>query len=225
MAAWLVLVSLGLTVAFTTIPIVTTIVVVLSARRSRPGWLIAIGYATALLLIAGLFAGVLHAVRLPRLQDRALVGWIEIAAGILMVVLGVVQLVRRRSAPPRQSPLLRGVRNLSPKLTVALGASFAVHPEALLLTATAAARVRHADPPVALAVGMLLVFVAAGVSTVVAITVFFAAARGGVRARMERFQQWLERDSGTLMSGLLAVVGIFVLLLGTGNLGWFGISL
>jgi hypothetical protein len=223
-ADWLVLIALGLTVAFTTIPIVTTIVVVLSARQSRPGWLITIGYAAALLLIVGLFAGALHAVRLPKFGDKTLIGWIEIVAGVLMVVLGIIQIARRRTAP-RSSPLVRGVRHLTPTLTVALGASFAIHPEALLLTATAATRVRHADPPFFVLVFMLAIFVVASVSTVAAITVLFTFARGGVRARMERFQDWIERDSGFVMSIVLVVVGVFVLLLGTGTLGWFGIHL
>ncbi len=224
MADWLVLIALGLTVAFTTIPIVTTIVVVLSARRPRPGWLITIGYAAALLVIVGLFAGALHAVRLPRFGDRTLLGWIEIVAGVLMIVLGTVQIARRRTAP-RASPLVRGVRHLTPALTVALGASFAVHPEALLLTATAATRVRHADPPFLILIVMLAVFVVASVSTVAGITLLFTFARGGVRTRMERIQDWIERDSGFVMSVVLVLVGVFVLLLGTGTLGWFGISL
>ncbi|WP_396641503.1 GAP family protein [Microbacterium sp.] len=225
MAEWLVLIALGLTVAFTTIPIVTTIVVVLSSGTSRPGWLITIGYAAALLVIVGLFAGVLHAVRLPQFGDKTLIGWIEVVAGLLMVTLGIIQIVRRRNAPPRTSPLVRGVRNLTPTLTVALGASFAIHPEALLLTATAATRVRHEDPSLLVLVIMLAVFVAASVSTVAGITVLFSVARGGVRARMERFQDWIERDSGFVMSIVLVLVGVFVLLLGTGNLGWIGIRL
>lgn len=225
MAGWLILIALGLTVAFTTIPIVTTIVVVLSARSPRPGWLITIGYAAALLLTAGLFAGVLHAVRVPHLGDETLMGWIEVVAGALLIVLGIIQVVRRRSAPPRPSPLVRGVRGLNPPLTLALGASFAIHPEALLITAAAAARVRHADAPVLVVLVMLTVFVASAVSTVAAITILFAVARGGVRAHMERFQAWLERDSATVMSVVIALVGVFVLLLGTGNLGRFGIHL
>lgn len=224
MADWLVLIALGLTVAFTTIPIVTTIVVVLSARRPRPGWLITIGYAAALLVIVGLFAGALHAVRLPRFGDKTLIGWIEIVAGALMIVLGIVQIVRHRTAP-RSSPLVRGVRNLTPALTVALGASFAVHPEALLITAAAATRVRHADPPFIILIIMLAVFVVASVSTVAAITLLFTFARGGVRRRMETIQDWIERDSGFVMSIVLVLVGAFVLLLGTGTLGWVGIRL
>jgi cadmium resistance protein CadD (predicted permease) len=60
---------------------------------------------------------------------------------------------------------------------------------------------------------------------VAAITVLFTFARGGVRARMERIQDWIERDSGFVMSIVLVLVGVFVLLLGTGTLGWFGIHL
>ena len=224
MAEWLVLIALGLTVAFTTIPIVTTIVVVLAARRPRPGWLITIGYAAALLVIVGLFAGALHAVRLPRFGDKTLIGWIEIVAGALMIVLGIIQIAPPPRAP-HGAPPVGGGRALPPALPVALGAGFGFPPEPLLLPAAAATRVRHADPPLLILIAMLAVFVVASVSTVAAITLLFTFARGGVRRRMERFQDWIERDSGFVMSIVLVLVGAFVLLLGTGTLGWFGITL
>ena len=79
-------------------------------------------------------------------------------------------------------------------------------PQVSRYTAAAATRVRHEDPPLWVLVIMLAVFVAASVSTVAGITLLFSVARGGVRARMERFQDWIERDSGAVMSVVLVLV-------------------
>ncbi|MBB2975221.1 type IV secretory pathway VirB2 component (pilin) [Microbacterium endophyticum] len=220
MADWLIVIGLGLTVAFTAIPIVTTIVAVVGARSSVPGWYLAVGYGACLLIVTVLLAGALQAVHLPQVDDPVLLGSVELVAGALLCVVGAIQFLRTRSGPRRPSRMMSAMQNVKPWVAVVVGVSFPLHPEALLLAATVATRVRHAEVTWPIGVIMVLLFVVLSISTVVAIAATYMSASGGMRERLERLQSWIERDSTVIMAIVVIVVGVFVVLFGANTLGW-----
>jgi hypothetical protein len=208
------LLPFALTVAFTMLPIIGTLIVLLSSERASRGWLITAGYAAGLVLtMTAATVGLVRA-DLPHLTGA---GYVELASGAALVIVGVVRYLRRRASPTHpanQSALARRLERLGGGGAAAFGLQFAFHPENLVLVAAASTRIVAAGLDAGQTVLVIGVFCAVAVSTVALPTALFALAGTRVRSALEATRDWLLRNSSVITSALLVLVGGVLIAIG-----------
>jgi uncharacterized membrane protein YidH (DUF202 family) len=212
------LLPLALTVAFTTVPIVVTLVVLVNFADAIRGWMVTAGYAVGLIIVLGAFT--FGFLRIPAPSGNStIIATVELVAGAALLTLGIIRIVRRKHQPRRVSStprLIAGLHHLSKPRSFALGLSFAVHPENLLLCAAASARILAGNIAFADRAFVIVGFAIVGVSTVAIPTAMYAVSADRVKPAMERAQNWLTRNSHSVTSIVLVVVG--AVLIGAGGL-------
>ena len=201
-------------VAFTTLPILAAIGVILGTRRASSGGWLAAGYAVGLAVVfvlAGLGAGRL---RWPAWASPNAV--VEVGAGIVLVVVAAVWALWERhrqllGTPPSHRFLAR-VRRLGPLSCILVGFQFAFHPENLILTVAAASHTAQTPWP-----GRALVvlwFCLVGVSTVLVPTFMYVASADRARARLESLHAWLGTHGVLITIALVFVAGLVLIAFG-----------
>jgi hypothetical protein len=208
------LLPLALTVAFTMLPIIGTLIVLLSSERASRGWLITAGYAAGLALTSTVATVGLVRTGLPDLSGG---GFVELAAGAALVIVGVVRFLRRRASPTHpanQSALVRRLEKVSGWGAAAFGFQFAFHPENLVLVAAASTRIVAADLEPGQAVVVIGLFCLVAVSTVAIPSAVFGMAGTRVRSAFEATRDWLLRNSSIITSALLILVGGVLIVVG-----------
>lgn len=200
-------------VAFTVLPFLAVVAVLLDSGNPRRGWELTAGYALGLLAVFAAASFGLARVHLPRLRDT---GVVEVIAGaLLLLIAGGMWWWRRdgtathRPARPRRR---RPASEIGTGHTVLLGAQFAVHPENLALTFAAASHVTNVTDPQKVAAA--LVFVAIGVVTVALPTLAFSIAGDRTRDRLAQLRRSVDQHGPMLTEVVLAVVGLILLGLG-----------
>lgn len=204
----------ALTVAFTTLPVLLTLVVLLGTERASRGWLIAGGYAFGL---AGVF--ILAAVGFVRLSvpRSPAVDWALVLSGAALIVVAAIRWERRRrrqksSHEETHNRLESRLRHVGSRGALLLGLQFAFHPENLLLALAASSRTIDAD--IWLQLIAALVFAVVGVSTVALPTLAFTIAGRRVKPALERLRDAILRHSAAVTDGLILLVGIVLVIVG-----------
>lgn len=202
----------GLVAAFTTMPIVSIIAILLGTRRVSRGVWFTVAYAVGL---AGLFLAA--AVGLTAAFDPTrfhISGPVEVFAGLVLIGFGLFWHLRqrrkaRRTGEPPRSRLLELLTRIGPAGAAIAGLQFAFHPENLVLTVAASTHVRGDDW---LLVGLMTAWYAVvGVSTVAVPTIIFAKASERAQRRLERIRDWVLGHGTQFTVVVLLAVGLLVL--------------
>lgn len=209
----------ALVVAFTTLPVLSVIAVLLGTRRVSSGLWFAAAYFAGLAVVFGLAA--LGADQLSWSRWFRPGGLFELLAGLLlMLVAGLWWLWdrsrRSRAGGASTHRFLAWMSTLSPVSCAVVGFQFAFHPENLVLTIAAA---RHTVDIGWVAIVIVAAwFCLVGVSTVVIPTVIYA--RGGERARdrLNGLRDWLVSHGTTVTVALLFSVGLVLTVVGAWRL-------
>lgn len=216
----LVVTGYGLVVAFTTLPVLSVIGVLLGTRQASRGLWLALGYAGGLAIVFGLAAfGVAQLSWARRFRPT---GWVELAAGLLLVLVATGWLILDRRRANRGTPsrsnrkFLDWMGTLGPVSCAMVGFQFAFHPENLVLTIAAATRVT--DFGIVAALAVLLWFCAVGVSTVAIPSIIYARSGDRVRERLQQARDWLESHGTMITVILLFGVGAILIVLGVWKL-------
>jgi hypothetical protein len=214
------LLPLGLAAAVSMIPIMATILILVSDRRDQSALSYATGWvlgAAAFVTLATVAAQFLPEGR-PRHRDTA-VGIIEIAIGAIMVLLGLVTLVRRRSESTGQIPgWMSRVDSLDTLPAFGLGLALNVRPKAFLL-AVAAGLVLHTASlePEAAVVGVAF-FTIVATSTVVVPVLLTLLSPHRMQPRLRAAHAWMGREGSVVTAVAMLAVGLLILLIGVRNL-------
>jgi hypothetical protein len=209
------LVPLALVVALSPVSIIPAVMLVLQSDRPRPtGLTFMLGWATGLVATTGVF------VQVPRLLDGfdqpapRWAAWVRIAAGAVLIALGVWRWAVRHRSTAVPSWLNR-LSRITPIGAFALGIGLiVVNPKVLVMNAAAGLVIGTAAwgmPATWLAVGY---YSALAGSTVAAPILAYVVVGERVDPALKRLKDWMERQHATLMAGILLVVGL--LLLATG---------
>ncbi|TXK16387.1 GAP family protein [Homoserinibacter sp. GY 40078] len=209
-----VLLPLAFAVAFSSVPIMAMLGILLSrwGRSSGPAYLL--GYAIGLAVVTVGFTAGLRAI--PRVASPippVLFGVIELLLGAVCIATAVLSFrAARRSirAGERREPslLLRHAGNLRPVPAFGIGLALNLRPKALVLaTAAAVALTAGSITPVGWVI-VTVVYLVIGLSTVAAPV--FLAWREGERSRvvLERMRGWLEGNSYIVTSVVVFMVGV-----------------
>jgi hypothetical protein len=208
------IVPLAVAVAFTMLPIIATLVVLVGSQHATRGFLLTAGYAAGLALMSGLATfGLLH-VGLPRFDIAPAV---FIVVGLLLLALCGLRFARRgrASTHPSRSPALLGrLQRLNRPGALGIGFQFAFHPENLLLIGAASTKIVAASLPGGGPAIVLSTFCAISVSTVLVPSIIYGVAGSSMKSTLERLRDWLLTNSTKITFALLCAAGLFLIAYG-----------
>ena len=143
--------------------------------------------------------------------------WLQIGLGALLVVAALkTWLGRAEKANPKW---LSALMQAGPREAVRYGILLsAANPKELLMAVAAAIVIGAADPSTAQAGAAILVFVLVGAASVALPLLIFLLGGDRTLRRLEESREWLERNNAAVASGVLALIGVWLVLGGIGKL-------
>lgn len=215
------LLPLALAVAISSVPIMATILILLSPRRGQSAVPFLIGWVLGILVVVSLstlFAQVVPAARSPRRADTA-IGIIEILIGVGLVVIAIVAWRRARRNPTDAMPKwLNAVGTFGP--WAAFGVAFALNlrPKGLLLAVAAGLVIRAEDLSLSESAVAILIYTAIGCSTVAVPIIVTLADPKRMAPRLLSAKEWIGRNSGAVTALILILIGAVIIGTGLGRL-------
>jgi threonine/homoserine/homoserine lactone efflux protein len=203
--------------AISSIPIMATLVILLSPARTRSAVPFLVGWAVGLagvVTVATLAAQAIPASRSSRHTDVA-VGIAETLIGLALVTLAVVRWRRQRRDPDHAMPKWLGtVGSLGPWSSFGIALLLNLRPKALLLAIAAGLAIRAPSMPVGQTAIVIVIYTVIAACTVATPIIATLAAPRRMEPRLRNAEGWLNRNSATLTS--LIVLLIAVVIVGSG---------
>jgi hypothetical protein len=212
---------IALAVAISSVPIMATILILLSPKRGRSalpfliGWVLGIA---AVVWACTLFAQLIPTARSSRRPETA-IGIAEILVGLTLVVVGIIAWRRAVKNPSTAMPKwLSAVDSFGP--WAAFGVAFAlnVRPKGLLLAIAAGLAIRADDLSWGESAVVIAIYTLVGASTVAVPIIMTLAAPERMRPRLLVAQDWITRNNGVLTGLILVIIGVVILGTGLGRL-------
>ncbi|MEV0687312.1 GAP family protein [Nocardia sp. NPDC050378] len=212
------LLPLAVGVALSPIPIVATILMILSARGKGAAIGFATGWILGILVVTGvvtLFAGKLGGS--DDSEPGAAAAWIKIVLGVLLVGLAVKQWQARSLT--EVPGWMRAIDTLTPVKATGLGALLSgINPKNLLLCVSAGVAIGAAGLGIGGALGAIVVFTVLASATVLAVVLGYLVAAERLDPALDRLRMWLQDNNHAVMAIVLLVMGAVVLGKGLGGL-------
>lgn len=204
---------IAIAVALSSVPIMATVMILLSPRGRASalpfllGWLI--GLATVVT------AATVGAAALPRpgvRQPDLYLAWAQIAVGTLLAGLAAVRWYRaiRMPRPTSMPKWLLGVQSMGPLPALGLSLALNLRPKALLLAIAAGLGVHAADAGVPSSAIVLAIYVAISGSTVAVPIIASLIAPARMAPTLIAIRSWLTRNSTTVTNVIVLVLGVFI---------------
>jgi hypothetical protein len=216
------LLPLALAVSLSPVPIIATILMLLSPR-AKPG---------AILFLVGWVVGVAAAVTvftviadyLPQSEPGApnpVASVLRITLGVALLVLAVLKF-RQQFRSPKDAALPGWMSSLSaaaPRRSLVLGLALGgVNPKNLLISVAAGLSIGTASLTLGAQVAGIAVYTVLASITVIVPVVVFLVAGERIRGPLTSLNDWLERNNSVILAVLFLVFG--VLLVGNGLTGF-----
>lgn len=208
------LLPIALAAALSSVPIMATIVLLLSPNRSRTALPFMIGSVGGLLLVVAVCTLFAQLIPTPKfgLRPNTAIGLWESAIGLALIALSIVSWVRSRHSTRTELPAwLRSIDKIGPWEAVGLALLLNLRPKSLLLAVAAGLAIRGEDldlSATAIAVGVYTVI---GASTVAVPIIVTLAAPERMEPRLVVWQDWLVRNSAVVTSLIVMLIGVVVL--------------
>jgi hypothetical protein len=208
---------IGIAVAFSLIPIMITMLILLSPNRSRSAVPFLAGWVAGIVIVVSLCALLARAVpasHSTRHPDTVL-GVIEIIVGAAVVLVALLSWRWLQRRPTRSSPKwLDSARSMGPWSALGMGFVLNVRPKGILLAIAAGLTVRADSGSVPEAVVAIAVYTVIAASTVAVPVIVALAAPGRMEPKLVAFQEWLRRNGRTLTSVVVIVIGVVIVGMG-----------
>jgi threonine/homoserine/homoserine lactone efflux protein len=215
--------SLGVGVALSPVPIIA-VVLMLGTPRARvngpafvAGWIVGLAVVGAIVLVVSGAAGASDDAEPAKWVD-----WLKIALGVL---LGLVA-VRQWRGRPREGASgdlpkwMRAIDRFTPARAFAIAAALSgVNPKNLLLTVAAAAAVAQAGVSTGDEIAAMAVFVVVGtIGPGIPVGIYFAMGERAAKL-LDELKAWLGAHNAAIMAVLCLVIGVKVIGDGISGLG------
>ncbi|WP_168197214.1 GAP family protein [Agromyces laixinhei] len=205
---------IALAVAISSVPIMATIVILLSPRRGASAAPFLIGWVLGMVMLVVITTLSAQAVPTPRSdrQPATAVGIAEIAVGAALIVIAIVSWRRARRNPVDGMPAWLGkLTSIGPWSAFGLGAALNIRPKEILLAIAAGLAVRGAGLTVTESVIAIVVYTVIGASTVAVPVIATLVDAKGMQPRLLSMQEWLGRNNRVVTSLILLLVGVFII--------------
>lgn len=195
------------------LPIIALILTLLSPRGRQAsiglvaGWVL--GVAAVVSIVTALSS------LLPESDPdgpQPIQGWIQLAAGALLLVLGVLQWRKRRRRDDDREPEVPGWMKAidRARMPVALGAGFvlgAINPKNTVLGASAGVTIGEPGLGFWPIVLVIVVYTLVATCAVIVIAIAYLLAGDRLPGPLDALRAWLTRENAVLMTVVLLVVG------------------
>jgi len=213
------LIPIALAAAVSTIPIMATILILVSDNRDQAAFPYSIGWVVGAAVFVTVATVAAEFLPEGRLRNRdAPVGALEIVIGGAMIVFGLLALRRRQAESTGRMPRwLTRVDSLDSVPAFGLGLALNVRPKALLLVAAAGLILRTASLDAEADVIAIAVYTAVATSTVVAPVLLTFLSPDRMRPRLQAARDWLTTHGHIVTALTMVVVGCLLLVVGFTN--------
>ncbi|MFB6612284.1 GAP family protein [Agromyces sp. NPDC056379] len=211
---------IALAVALSSVPLMATIVILLSPKRESAapfliGWVLGMA---VLVVICTLSTQAVPTPRSARQPDVA-VGVGEMLVGAGLIVIGIISWRRARRNPVEGMPSWLGkMESIGPWSAFGLGVALNIRPKEILLALAAGLAIRGAGLSGSEAAIVILVYTLIGASTVAVPVIATLIDAKGMQPRLLKMKEWLIRNSRVVTSLILLMVGVFIIGSGLGRL-------
>lgn len=203
------IIPLGIALAFSTVPFLATVVILLSPRRARAVPYL-IGYLVGLFAVAAAFTFGLAAVP-HHVRAGAWFGVAEIVLGIGLIVLAVVQWRRRGRRAPSTGAWFDRLERVGPFTALGFALALNLRPKSLLVSAAAGIAISRAQLELGDAIVCVVVFTILGSITVSAPTVMSLVMPERTGTWLRAAREFIVRNSTLLTVIVLALAAAVVI--------------
>ncbi len=192
---------IALAVAISSVPIMATIVILLSPKGTKTALPFLIGWVLGMAVIVTLCtlgAQVIPAPRSDRREATA-IAVAEILVGIALVVVAIIEWRRARRHPSDALPKwLSSVDKLGPWSAFGIAFALNVRPKGLLLAIAAGLAIRAANLSVGESAIVIAIYTIIGALTVAVPVILSLVDRKGTQPRLLEMKDWLAHNSATV---------------------------
>ena len=215
------LLPIALAMAISSVPIMATILILLSPKRSASavpfliGWVLGIAVVVT---ICTLGAQAVPAARSSRRPDTA-IGIAEMLVGAALITGAVITWVRARRNPSTVMPKwLNAVGSFGP--WPAFGVAFAlnIRPKGLLLAIAAGLAIRGDGLSAGESAVAILVYTVISASTVAVPIIVTLAEPKRMEPRLVSAKDWITRNNGAITALIMLLIGVVIIGSGLGRL-------
>ncbi|HKH08223.1 MAG TPA: GAP family protein [Agromyces sp.] len=214
------LLPIALAAAISSVPIMATILILLSPRRSQSAVPFLIGWALGIAVVVSvctLFAQLIPASRSPR-RDEPAIGLSEILVGLALIVVGIVAWRRARKNPSTAMPKwLSTVGSFGPWASFGVAFALNLRPKGLLLAIAAGLALRAETLSPGESALVIAIYTIIAASTVAVPIIMTLVAPERMKPRLLSAQEWLTRNDVTIGSLILVVIGVVIIGSGLGR--------
>jgi hypothetical protein len=207
------LLPIAVAVAVSTVPIMATILILLSPKRNQSAIPFLIGWVVGMTVVVVIAAFGANALPIGsfRAQNRAIaIG--QIVVGTALLVAAVMAWRRANRAPADQgNRWLDRVDRLGPVAALGLALALNLRPKALLLGVAAGLSVAGSSLKTSEAVIVLAIYVGLSSSTVIVPIVATLVAPARTQPRLVLARDWLSHNSAYITVVVLVMVGFVIL--------------
>ena len=209
------LLPIAVAVAFSSVPITATILILLSPKRNISGAAFLIGWVAGLTIVVSVAAYGAQALPIAtvRTQQTAF-GLAGVVIGAALVVFGVVSGVRAArhpAAPAQGAKWLSAVKSFGPGPSFGLAVILNFRPKGLLLGVAAGLAIGSgglSDSDTVIAVAFYVVLSASTVAVPILSTIAMPEL---MQPRLVRAQEWLELHGRVVTALLMGLIGVVIL--------------
>ena len=214
------LLPLGVAAAVSTVPILVTILILLSENRNRSALAYLIGWVVGTLFLVTV--GTVAASSLPEPRPRqpdTIVGALEILLGVGAVSLGILAFRRRQERASGQEPKwAQAVGAFGAGRSLGLGLALNLRPKSVLLCAAAGLALDSANDGVEVTAVLVLVYTVVATSTVAVPIIATLISPTRMEPRLVEARKRLD-DNGRLVSGaMMVMIGMLLVAVGITHL-------
>jgi hypothetical protein len=214
------LIPLGVAAAVSTVPILVTILILLSDNRSRSALPYLIGWVVGTLFLVTV--GTIAASSLPQPRPRqpdTVLGVLEILIGVAFLVFGVIAIRRRDKSPGGQEPKwAHAVGAIGAGRALGLGLGLNLRPKGILLCAAASLALYSAHAGVEDTAILILVYTAIATSTVAVPIVATLLSPRTMEPRLIHARSWLDRNGPVVTATIMVIIGVLIAVSGITHL-------
>jgi len=214
------LLPLGLAAAVSNVPILVTILILLSEKRNQSALPYLIGWVvgTLFLVTVGTFAASSLPQPRPRQPDRV-VGALEILVGVALVALGILAIRRREESLGGQEPKwAHAIGAFGAGRSLGLGLALNLRPKGVLLCAAASLALASANDGVEDTAILVLVYTAIATSTVAVPIVTTLLSPRRMEPRLINARSWLDHNGPMVTAAIMVMIGAFIAVSGSTHL-------
>jgi hypothetical protein len=212
---------IAVAVAFSSVPITATILILLSPKRNISGAAFLIGWVAGLIIVVSVASFGAQALPITSLRtQQSAFGVAEIVIGAALVILGIVSGFRavRHPTPAQGAKWLSAVKSFGPRPSFGLAVVLNFRPKGLLLGVAAGLAIGGDATSAGDALGAIAFYVVISASTVAVPIISTIAMPELMQPRLVDAQHWLEQHGRLVTALLMGLIGVVILGVGLGQL-------